>query len=173
MASSSPAATAPLLNTTAPTDPDASSEHVYTVVLVVYLVVLPAIWIAPPAVSFFCRRLGDVLRGAGPVTASPVDASVNQLEVAEEARRKLHARVNHSVWQLGWMLLHAGLTPFYIVNLVRMGVSIIDIQPVVGSYVLHTTIAVPGVLLLLLSVLLVREVPVVLVLLVVLIQPFW
>ena len=98
MASSSPAATAPLLKTTDPTDSDASSEHIYTVVLVAYLVVLPAIWIAPPAFSFFRHRIGNVLHGAKPEPASPVDASVNQLEVAEEARRRLHARVNHSVW---------------------------------------------------------------------------
>ena len=105
MASSSPNATAPLLNTTAPTDADASSEHIHTVVLVVYLVVLPAIWIAPSAFSFFRHRFSNVLRGAEPEPASPVDASVNQLEVAEEARKRLHARASHSVWQLGWTLL--------------------------------------------------------------------
>ena len=153
MATSSPAATAPLLNTTAPTDPDASSEHMHTAVLIAYLVVLPAIWIAPPAFSFFRRhRLSNVLRGAEPEPAALVDASVNQLEVAEEARKRLHARVNHSVWQLGWMLVHTGLAPYYVVSLIRVGVPIIDIQPVVGSYILQTTITLPALMLLFLSV---------------------
>ena len=83
-----------------PATPDDSSQRI-TVVLVCYLVVLPALWIAPVAFDFFRRRR----RGAEPkepVTASLVDASVNQLEVAEQARKRLQARVNRTLWQLGW-----------------------------------------------------------------------
>ena len=137
----SPPATAPPLNATGSAMADDNSEQMYTAVLILYLVVLPAIWIAPPAISFFRRhRLGNVLRGAEPEPAALVDASVNQLEVAEEARKRLHARVNHSLWQLGWTLCHAGMMPFYVVSLVRVGVPIIDIQPVVGSAPLHITV---------------------------------
>ena len=132
MAASSPATTAPLLNTTALSDPDDSSKRI-TVVLIVYLVVLPAMWAAPIALDFFRHRF----RRGEPVSASLVDASVNQLEVAEQARRRLHARVNQTVWQLGWTLCHSCTMVYYVISLIRIGVSIIDIQPVVGSYILH------------------------------------
>ena len=100
-----------------------------------YLAVLPALWIAPPAIDFFRRRR----RRAEPVTASLVDASVNQLEEAEQARRRLHMRVSRTLWQLGWTLVHTSSLPYYVFTLVRIGAPIADIQPIVGSFGFHFT----------------------------------
>ena len=59
---------------------------------------------------------------------------------------------DHTVWQLGWMLIHLGHMPFYVVSLVRMGIPIMDIQPVVGSIMLHYIYVPVGFTLILLSV---------------------
>ena len=148
MAPSSPAATAPpLVNTTAQPDTDDSSEQMYTA-LVFYLVVLPALWIAPPAIDYLRRRR----RGVEPVTALLVDATVNQLEAAEQARRRLHMRVNRTLWQLGWMVVHTASIPYYVRSLVRVGVPITNIEPIVGSFTLHLAFCYPAWQLLLLSV---------------------
>ena len=42
--------------------------------------------------------------------------------------------------------------PFYVVSLVRMGIPIMDIQPVVGSYILHEVVVAPGTALVMLSI---------------------
>ena len=142
---SSPGATAPPLLSTADED---SSERIAWV-LIFYLAVVPALWIAPLVFSFLRRRL----RGDKPATASPDDASLNKLEVAEQARKRLRARVSGTVWQVGWMIFILSVTPYLAAVVSQYSkMPIIDIQPVVGNFIIHWTFAPFGLVLVMLSV---------------------
>ena len=65
------------------------------------------------------------------------------LEAAEQKRKRLHARVNDTLWQAGWMLMGLGLTPWLVTILVwTMGATpAMDIQIVVGHYRYHMAMA--------------------------------
>ena len=126
-------------------------------VLIWYLGVLPAVWIAPLVFSC-CRRLR--FRGGATehspdahVAITEVGATAAQLEAAEQACRRLHLRVNGSLWQLGWILSTTAILPLVPVTIVRRGgPTAMDPTPVVGSYVLYCALLPWGLSMTMLSV---------------------
>ena len=132
--------------TTTPTTlPDDSAERRMWV-LIWWLVILPAFWVAPPAYTWLKSKFSRKRKEPSPAAASASAASARssatesatKLEEAEQSRRRLHTRVTGAVWQVGWMLIHFSCLPYYATSLVRWGVTpTMDVQRVTGSFVLY------------------------------------
>ena len=94
-------------NGNATSTPDISSSEPLTWVLILYVGILPTIWIAPIVYSCWKRKRS---RAPPPINA-PASTSghssieVAKLQAAEQSRKRLHERVNDTIWQLGWMLM--------------------------------------------------------------------
>ena len=134
-----------------PSSTPASTTTIW--VFIWYLSVLPAVWVAPCVFSCF-RHL---IRSQGNATslrlATEASAEAAQLEAAEQARKRLHARVSGAVWQVGWVLMWFGFIVFVITACIRMGApKAIDVQPIMGSYVLNVAYIHPGFALMFLSI---------------------
>lgn len=135
-------------------------EEVITWTLIWYLGVFPALALAPRIFSC-CRRwlrACSIRSAARSPTALEANATASaaaaKLEAAEQAKKRLHARVSGGVWQAGWMICHLAFIPYYSTNLSRFGVQgpATRITQVVGSYPLHLAYVFFGVTLVTLSI---------------------
>ena len=128
-------------NATSPMPDDSAERRMW--VLIWYLVILPALWVAPLAYTWLkskvSRKESSTAATTAPSTsAASASSSAAKLEEAEQSRRRLHTRVTGAVWQVGWMLIHLSCLPYYATSLYRWGATpTMDIQQVVGNFVLH------------------------------------
>ena len=87
-----------------------SSERV-TWVLIWYLGILPALWLAPAIYSWLksSKRMckcGFRQHESAPISTAAIvslrsSSEAAKLEAAEQSRKRLHARVNGALWQAG------------------------------------------------------------------------
>ena len=121
--------------------PDITSSERIAWVLIWYLVILPAVWLTPVVYSWLRwlrRRHGKTVQTEA-ASASVISSSeAAMLEAAEQSRRRLHARVNNTLWQAGWVLIWLSQMPFVPYALVGMGATpAMDITEIVGNHRYH------------------------------------
>ena len=113
-------------------------------VLITYLGILPAVWVAPILYQRRCKRKrerGDAKIAAASISTHSSSEAAN-LEAAEKSRERLHARVSGALWQAGWMIIWFSTMPFFGEVLVRIGAPpAMDIEQVVGGYLFHMALA--------------------------------